>query len=83
MEFKHLARYNLNILWSRNFKSITLRPYFKNWWEVREQLRVRNERYEDKETIFIVINSVIGGFSRVDLVWVTASTVRLQVSDYN
>ena len=30
----------------------------------------------------IVINSVIGGFSWVDLVWLAASTVRLQVSDY-
>ena len=31
----------------------------------------------------IVINSVIGGFSRVDLVWLAASTFRLQVSDYS
>ena len=31
----------------------------------------------------IVINSVIGGFSWVDLVWLAASTVRLQVSDYS
>ena len=30
----------------------------------------------------IVINSVIGGFSWVDLVWLAASTVRLQVSNY-
>ena len=30
----------------------------------------------------IVINSVIGGFSWVDLVWLAASTVRLQVFDY-
>ena len=30
----------------------------------------------------IVINSVIGGFSWVDLVWLAASTVSLQVSDY-
>ena len=31
----------------------------------------------------IVINSVIGGFSWVDLVWLAASTVWLQVSDYS
>ena len=31
----------------------------------------------------IVINSVICGFSRVNLVWLAASTVRLQVSDYS
>ena len=31
----------------------------------------------------IVINSVIGGFSWVDLVWLAASTVSLQVSDYS
>ena len=31
----------------------------------------------------IVINSVIGGFSWVDLVWLATSTVKLQVSDYN
>ena len=31
----------------------------------------------------IVISSAIGGFSRVDLVWLAASTVRLQVSDYS
>ena len=31
----------------------------------------------------IVINSVIGGFSWVNLVWSVASTVRLQVSDYS
>ena len=30
----------------------------------------------------IVINSVIGGFSWVYLVWLAASTVQLQVSDY-
>ena len=30
----------------------------------------------------IVINSVIGGFSWVDLVWLAASTVQLQVSNY-
>ena len=30
----------------------------------------------------IVINSVIGGFDWKDLVWLAASTVRLQVSDY-
>ena len=29
----------------------------------------------------IVINSVIGGFSWVDLVWLAASTVSLQASD--
>ena len=29
----------------------------------------------------IVINSVIGGFSWVDLAWLAASNVRLQVSD--
>ena len=33
--------------------------------------------------IVIVINSVIGGFSWVDLVWLAALTVRLQVSDYS
>ena len=32
-------------------------------------------------TILIVINSVIGGFSWVDLAWLAASNVRLQVSD--
>ena len=31
----------------------------------------------------IVINSVIGGFIWVDLVWLAASTVLLQVSDYS
>ena len=31
----------------------------------------------------IEISSAIGGFSRVDLVWLAASTVRLQVSDYS
>ena len=31
----------------------------------------------------IVINSVIGGFSQVDLVWLAASTVQLQVFDYS
>ena len=31
----------------------------------------------------IVIDSVIGGFSWVDLVWLAASTVRLQVSNYS
>ena len=31
----------------------------------------------------IVINSVIGGFSWVDLVYMTASTVRWQVADYS
>ena len=31
----------------------------------------------------IVIDSVIGGFSWVNLVWLAASTVRLQVSDYS
>ena len=31
----------------------------------------------------IVINSVIGGFGWVDLVWLVTSTVRLQVSDYS
>ena len=31
----------------------------------------------------IVINSVIGGFGGLDLVWLVASTVRLQVSDYS
>ena len=31
----------------------------------------------------IVINSVIGGFSWVDLVWMPASTVRFQVSNYS
>ena len=30
----------------------------------------------------ILFNSVIGGFGWVDLVWLTTSTVRLQVSDY-
>ena len=34
-------------------------------------------------TIVIVIHSVIGGFSRVDLVWLAALTVLFQVSDYN
>ena len=33
--------------------------------------------------LVIVINSVIGGFSWVDLVWLAASTVWLQVSDYS
>ena len=31
----------------------------------------------------IVFNSVIGGFGWMDLVWLTTSTVRLQVSDYS
>ena len=31
----------------------------------------------------IVINSVIGGFGWVELVWLATSTVRLQVSDYS
>ena len=31
----------------------------------------------------IAINSVTGGFSWVDLVWLAASTFRLQVSDYS
>ena len=31
----------------------------------------------------IVINSVIGGFGWVDLVWLVTSTVRLQVFDYS
>ena len=31
----------------------------------------------------IVINSVIGGFRWMDLVWLAASTVRWQVSDYS
>ena len=31
----------------------------------------------------IVINSVIGGLSWMDLVWLAASTVRWQVSDYS
>ena len=30
-----------------------------------------------------LINSVIGGFSLVDLVWLAASTFQLQVSDYS
>ena len=30
----------------------------------------------------IFLNSVIGGFGWVDLVWSTISTLRLQVSDY-
>ena len=30
----------------------------------------------------ILFNSAIGGFGWVDLVWLTTSTVRLQVSDY-
>ena len=30
----------------------------------------------------ILFDSVIGGFGLVDLVWLTTSTVRLQVSDY-
>ena len=34
-------------------------------------------------TTNIVIHSVIGGFSRVDLVWLAALTVLFQVSDYN
>ena len=33
--------------------------------------------------IVIFINSVIGGFSWVDLVWLAASTVWLQVSSYS
>ena len=33
--------------------------------------------------IVVVINSVIGGFSWEDLVWLAAPTVRLQVSDYS
>ena len=33
--------------------------------------------------IVIVINSVIGRFSWVDLVWLATSTVRKQVSDYS
>ena len=33
--------------------------------------------------LVIVINSVIGGFSWVDLVWLAASTVWLQVFDYS
>ena len=31
----------------------------------------------------ILINSVIGGFSCVELVWLAASTVRLYVPDYS
>ena len=31
----------------------------------------------------IVINSVIGGFSLMDLVWLAASIVPLQVFEYN
>ena len=31
----------------------------------------------------LVVNSVIGGFSWVDLVWLAVLTVRLQVFDYN
>ena len=31
----------------------------------------------------VVFNSVIGGFSWVDLVWLATSTVPLQVSDYS
>ena len=31
----------------------------------------------------IVINSVIDGFGWVDLVWLVASTVQLQVCDYS
>ena len=34
-------------------------------------------------TIVIVINSVIGGFSWVDLAWLASSNFRLQVSDNN
>ena len=30
----------------------------------------------------ILFDSVIGGFGLVDLLWLTTSTVRLQVSDY-
>ena len=30
-----------------------------------------------------LINTVIGGFSLVDLVWLAASTFQLQVSDYS
>ena len=33
--------------------------------------------------MIIVINSAIGGFGWVDLLWLAASTVRLQVSDYS
>ena len=33
--------------------------------------------------IIIVINSVIGGFSWVDLVWLAASTAWLQVSNHS
>ena len=31
----------------------------------------------------IVINSVIGWFGCVDFIWLVATTVRLQVSDYS
>ena len=31
----------------------------------------------------LVVNSVIGGFSWVDLVWLAVLTVRIQVFDYN
>ena len=31
----------------------------------------------------IVINSVIGGFGWVELEWLAASTIQLQVSDYS
>ena len=31
----------------------------------------------------IVVNSVIGGFGGVDLVWLVTSTAQLQVSDYS
>ena len=31
----------------------------------------------------LVINSVIGGFGWLDLVWLATSAVRLQVSDYS
>ena len=31
----------------------------------------------------LVVNSVIGGFSWVDLVWLAVLTARLQVFDYN
>ena len=34
-------------------------------------------------TKVIVIHSVIGGLSRVDLVWLAALTVLFHVSDYN
>ena len=31
----------------------------------------------------LVVNSVIGGFSWVDLVWLAVLTVQIQVFDYN